>query len=103
MVRPYSVYFVEASSYKDSRSSGPMHISAELSESKFFDATSKIPHKIVLIDELLDNGKTMQEMKQFFLTKLEKTHTEHDVLTACLFSKQRARCYPEADLTGIAN
>merc|ERR1711862_260835 len=45
----------------------------------------------------------MQEMKQYFLEKLSKTHTEDDIVTACLFSKQRERCYPDADITGITN
>ena len=55
--------------------------------------------QVVLLDELLDNGKTMQEprsasgwagalvktrdrcqeMKQFFLSRLSATHTENDV------------------------
>jgi hypoxanthine phosphoribosyltransferase len=103
LIRPYSVYFVEASSYKDGRQQGGMTINAELSTSKFTDATSKRPHKIVLVDELLDNGKTMQEMKLYFLNKLNGTHTENDVLTCCLFSKSRERVYPEADITGIPN
>jgi len=102
LVRPYSVYFVEASSYKDSRKqSNTCDISAEISESKFFDATTKAPHKIVLIDELLDNGKTMQDMKQYFLERLTKTHTENDIVTVCLFEKKRERSLPSADITGI--
>merc|ERR1712187_663931 len=51
LVRPYSVYFVEASSYKDGRTQGGLQICAEVSGSKFYDPTSKAPHKIVLIDE----------------------------------------------------
>eukprot|EP00928_Gymnodinium_smaydae_P086354 TRINITY_DN7040_c0_g4_i1.p1 TRINITY_DN7040_c0_g4~~TRINITY_DN7040_c0_g4_i1.p1 ORF type:complete len:498 (+),score=125.37 TRINITY_DN7040_c0_g4_i1:108-1601(+) len=103
LVRPYSVYFVEASSYKDSRAQGGMQIAAEISPTKFIDATTKAPHKIILVDELLDNGKTMQDMKQHFLSKLAATHTEKDILTVCLFSKQRQREWPEADITGIKN
>eukprot|EP00929_Paragymnodinium_shiwhaense_P083659 TRINITY_DN4465_c0_g1_i1.p1 TRINITY_DN4465_c0_g1~~TRINITY_DN4465_c0_g1_i1.p1 ORF type:complete len:482 (-),score=141.18 TRINITY_DN4465_c0_g1_i1:504-1949(-) len=103
LVRPYSVYFVEASSYKDGKTQGNMEISATLSASKFMDATSKKPHKIVLIDELLDNGKTMQDMKMYFLKMLDKTHTEKDIVTCCLFSKKRERQWPEADITGIPN
>eukprot|EP00405_Crypthecodinium_cohnii_P013623 CAMPEP_0206449422 /NCGR_PEP_ID=MMETSP0324_2-20121206/18078_1 /ASSEMBLY_ACC=CAM_ASM_000836 /TAXON_ID=2866 /ORGANISM="Crypthecodinium cohnii, Strain Seligo" /LENGTH=471 /DNA_ID=CAMNT_0053918793 /DNA_START=148 /DNA_END=1563 /DNA_ORIENTATION=+ len=102
--RPYSVYFVEASSYLDSRvQGGDVQISAELASAKFCDATTKRPHKIVLIDELLDNGKTMMDMKQFFLRSLSATHSEDDILTVCLMSKQRSRDCPEADITGIPN
>mmetsp|Transcript_9178 Transcript_9178/g.20446 ORF Transcript_9178/g.20446 Transcript_9178/m.20446 type:complete len:471 (-) Transcript_9178:137-1549(-) len=103
LVRPYSVFFVEASSYRSEREQGGLQISAELSGQKFFDATSRKPHKIVLIDELLDNGKTMQEMKQCFLSQLAGTHTEDDILTCCLFSKQRSREWPMADITGITD
>lgn len=103
MVRPYSVYFVEASSYKDGKTQGDMTISGSLSKSKFMDATSKKPHKIVLIDELLDNGKTMQDMKTYFLDMLKDSHTENDIVTCCLFSKKRERQWPEADITGIPN
>uniref|UniRef100_A0A7S2NZA6 Phosphoribosyltransferase domain-containing protein n=1 Tax=Zooxanthella nutricula TaxID=1333877 RepID=A0A7S2NZA6_9DINO len=100
--RPYSVYFVEASSYKDGREQAAgVHISAEIPSAKFMDAVTHAPHKIVLIDELLDNGKTMHEMKQHFLSSLAKTHTENDILTVCLMSKKRPREWPEADITGI--
>lgn len=101
--RPYSVYFVEASSYKDGRVQGSMSVSADISSSKFMDMNTKAPHKIVLVDELLDNGKTMNDMKLHFLDKLKETHTENDILTVCLFSKKRARDLPEADITGIPN
>eukprot|EP00401_Gymnodinium_catenatum_P083267 CAMPEP_0117490032 /NCGR_PEP_ID=MMETSP0784-20121206/17343_1 /TAXON_ID=39447 /ORGANISM="" /LENGTH=483 /DNA_ID=CAMNT_0005284781 /DNA_START=90 /DNA_END=1541 /DNA_ORIENTATION=+ len=103
LIRPYSVYFVEASSYQNARTQGGLQISVELSEAKFFDATTRSPHKVVLIDELLDNGKTMHEMKQLILSKLADTHKENDILTCCLFSKKREKVYPEADITGIPN
>jgi len=101
LTRPYSVYFVEASSYKDARTQGGFEIASPISKEKFSDATTKEPKKIVLVDELLDNGKTMHDMKQHFLQTLADTHSEKDILTVCLFSKQRAREHPEADITGI--
>merc|ERR1719240_1326908 len=60
LVRPYSVYFVESSSYKNARSqaAGAVEI-ADFAEAKFYDPIAKEPHKVVLVDELLDNGKTM--------------------------------------------
>lgn len=100
--RPYSVYFVEASSYKEGRVQGQgVEISADLASAKFCDATTKKPHKVVIVDELLDNGKTMWDMKQHFLHSLKATHQENDILTVCLMSKQRSRDCPEADITGI--
>jgi hypoxanthine-guanine phosphoribosyltransferase len=103
LTRPYSVYFVEASSYGDAKEQkgGSVSISSDIPTSKFHDSITKRPHKIVLIDELLDNGKTMEEMKQHLLKRLSATHTDNDILTTCLFSKKRDRIYPEADVTGI--
>jgi hypoxanthine phosphoribosyltransferase len=101
MTRPYSVFFVEASSYKEGRTQGSLSVSSDISSSKFVDAATKKPHKVVIVDELLDNGKTMQDMKLHFLEKLKGSHTDADILTVCLFSKQRARTEPEADITGI--
>jgi len=104
LVRPYSVYFIEASSYKDGRTAnGGVDIAGSFQVSKFVDTSTKAPHKIVLVDELLDNGHTMQEMKRYFLTQLADTHKEKDVLTVCLLSKKRERGCPEADITGIPN
>jgi hypoxanthine phosphoribosyltransferase len=102
LTRPYSVYFVEASSYKDSRTQGEgVSIAAQVASSKFCDSTTQQPHKIVLIDELLDNGKTMHEIKQYFVSALSSTHKDNDILTCCLMSKKRERDWPEADITGI--
>uniref|UniRef100_A0A7S4Q296 Phosphoribosyltransferase domain-containing protein n=1 Tax=Alexandrium monilatum TaxID=311494 RepID=A0A7S4Q296_9DINO len=102
LIRPYSVYFIEASSYKDERQQKDgVTISGSLPVSKFCDATTQAPHKIVLLDELLDSGHTMQEMKQYFLNHLASTHTEKDILTVCLFGKKRERGGLEVDITGI--
>eukprot|EP00451_Oxyrrhis_marina_P006390 CAMPEP_0204277736 /NCGR_PEP_ID=MMETSP0468-20130131/29475_1 /ASSEMBLY_ACC=CAM_ASM_000383 /TAXON_ID=2969 /ORGANISM="Oxyrrhis marina" /LENGTH=467 /DNA_ID=CAMNT_0051254565 /DNA_START=32 /DNA_END=1435 /DNA_ORIENTATION=+ len=103
LTRPSSVYFVDASSYKNEQKQGDLTIIAKVSPDNFIDPTSRTPYKIVLVDELLDNGKTMEEMKQYLLRQLKDTHADHDVLTVCLFSKQRDRTWPEADITGIAN
>jgi len=104
LTRPYSVYFVEASSYKNAREqASSVDISSEMADAKFFDATTRAPHKVVLVDELLDNGETMHQMKLHLLAKLAATHSEKDILTVCAFSKQRERSAPEADITGIPN
>jgi hypoxanthine phosphoribosyltransferase len=103
LTRPYSVQFIEASSYKDSRTQGEFSILSDISGAKFVDGVSKEKKKIVIVDELLDNGKTMHDTKMYFLNKLRATHTENDILTVCLFSKKRAREWPDADITGIPN
>merc|ERR1719498_2177235 len=101
LTRPYSVFFVEASSYKDGRTQGECQVASHINASKFVDPPTKKPHKVILVDELLDNGKTMQDMKLHFLEKLKDTHTEDDIPTVCLMSKKRERTSPEADITGI--
>ena len=101
LLRPYSVYFMEASSYENARHQSDTVKVKEVAEAKFVDTQSHAPHKVVIVDELLDNGKTMQEIKQHFIQKLSATHTEQDILTVCLFSKKRERKWPEADITGI--
>jgi len=100
-VRPYSVYFVDSSSYGESKSQGSVKLSADINPEKFVDKSSGVPHKVVIIDELMDNGKTMNDVKQHFLSTLKDTHAENDVLTCCLFAKDRERSWPEADVTGI--
>merc|ERR1719329_897150 len=40
-------------------------------------------------------------MKQHLLKSLSATHTDNDIVTACLFSKERKRVYADADITGI--
>merc|ERR1719335_1648675 len=42
-------------------------------------------------------------MKRHILDVLKDSHTEADILTVCLFSKDRPRECPEADVTGIPN
>merc|ERR1719281_1266896 len=42
-------------------------------------------------------------MKLHILENLKGSHTENDILTVCLFSKDRKRECPEADVTGIPN
>uniref|UniRef100_A0A7S1A704 Phosphoribosyltransferase domain-containing protein n=1 Tax=Noctiluca scintillans TaxID=2966 RepID=A0A7S1A704_NOCSC len=102
LTRPYSVFFAQASSYGNERSqSKTLAISSDVESRKFCDASTKKPHKIVIIDELLDNGKTMHDVKTHFLSCLSETHTERDILTACLFEKERARDLPSSDITPI--
>jgi len=101
LTRPYSVFFVEASSYKAGRTQGGGVDINDISAEKFCDSTTHERSKVVLLDELLDNGKTMQEIKLYFMNKLAATHSENDFLTVCLFSKERPRDYPDADITGV--
>lgn len=103
--RPYSVQFVDASSYGDGRlqKDGEVKVGGGIQKSKYIDSNTGVPHKVVLVDELVDNGKTMHDIKQYYLRELSETHKDADVLTVCLFAKKRERTYPEADITGITD
>jgi len=67
--RPYSCYFVEASSYGGGQQqSDSVELLSRIVPSKFEG------RKIVLVDELLDNGHTMHAMLQHLMTTLQVGH-----------------------------
>lgn len=100
--RPYGVHFLQASSYGSGQHQGKLKISEDI-KAKNFIASDGSPMKVLLVDELVDNGKTLQELRLFFLDLLKNTHKESDVITCCLFTKKREREWPEADICGIPN
>lgn len=77
---PYSTYFVQASSYKNKQTqSETVEITSIIEPSKFDGK------RVILIDELYDNGVTMEELKK----KICETTTvkyEH-IFTCALFKK----------------
>jgi hypoxanthine phosphoribosyltransferase len=95
--RPNSIYFVEASSYSGQEQSAGVELLSRIVPSKFEG------RKIVLVDELLDNGKTMDTMVTHLMKELNVPRTQ--IITCVLMSKdrpQRPKSW-EADITGIAN
>mmetsp|Transcript_26549 Transcript_26549/g.32185 ORF Transcript_26549/g.32185 Transcript_26549/m.32185 type:complete len:277 (-) Transcript_26549:169-999(-) len=95
--RPYSVYFVEASSYKGQKQSDAVELLSMIVPSKFKG------RKIVLIDELLDNGHTMHTMVNHLMSELKVPRS--DIVTCVLFSKALPSRSPqyEPDICGIPN
>jgi hypoxanthine phosphoribosyltransferase len=95
--RPYSCYFVEASSYNGQEQSDQVELLSRIVPSKFTG------RKIVLVDELLDNGHTMHTMLNYLMRELKVPR--EDIATCCLFSKQqddRPKHF-DADITGLPN
>lgn len=91
---PHSSYFIEASSYKDGQESGELEILSVIHPSKFEGK------KVVLLDELFDNGKTLNRVKQ----KLhEKANVPlDDIFTCTLFKKNKCVSEPLPNLYGIS-
>ena len=95
--RPNSIYFVEASSYSGQKQSDGVELLSRIVPSKFEG------RKILLVDELLDNGKTMDTMVTHLMRELGISRSQ--ILTCVLMSKDRPGRPKEweADITGIAN
>jgi len=100
--RPYSVQFLKASSYQDKQEQGNLNISLDIGQESLV-STDGTPHKIIIVDELLDNGKTLEMIRHHLLEKCKDTHKESDILTCVLFTKKRERKWPEADICGVSN
>jgi hypoxanthine phosphoribosyltransferase len=83
--RPNSIYFVEASSYTGQKQSEGVELLSRIVPSKFKG------RKIVLVDELLDNGHTMHTMVEHLMKTLEIKRS--DIITCVLMSKVRALFY----------
>mmetsp|Transcript_25111 Transcript_25111/g.36895 ORF Transcript_25111/g.36895 Transcript_25111/m.36895 type:complete len:292 (+) Transcript_25111:130-1005(+) len=90
---PYSCYFLEASSYVGQKQSESVIFSSKINKSKFEG------HRIVLLDELFDNGKTLYHVAKALREELGCPPT--DIFTCCLFSKKKQPEYPKPDLVGF--
>lgn len=80
---PHSIYFIEASSYHDEQLQGEtIEILSLLVPSKFQG------RKVILLDELYDNGFTLQAVKHKLIdeTKIQAS----DIFTCTLFHKSKS-------------
>eukprot|EP01104_Vermistella_antarctica_P012681 TRINITY_DN3715_c0_g1_i1.p1 TRINITY_DN3715_c0_g1~~TRINITY_DN3715_c0_g1_i1.p1 ORF type:complete len:274 (+),score=79.68 TRINITY_DN3715_c0_g1_i1:120-824(+) len=93
---PYSTYFIEASSYLNEQTqSEEVELLSKLVPSKFKGK------KVVLLDELYDNGKTLFQVKQKLLES-GLGLKEEDVFTCTLLKKMKENPqYPLPDLVGV--
>eukprot|EP01006_Ploeotia_vitrea_P062869 TRINITY_DN84552_c0_g1_i1.p2 TRINITY_DN84552_c0_g1~~TRINITY_DN84552_c0_g1_i1.p2 ORF type:complete len:354 (+),score=42.56 TRINITY_DN84552_c0_g1_i1:59-1120(+) len=91
---PYNVYFLEASSYKDKQTqSDTVEFMSEIVPEKFTG------RKIVLLDELFDNGKTLNSVKDALLDKLQIP--EDNIYTCTLFKKNKKTSQKPPDLVAF--
>jgi hypoxanthine phosphoribosyltransferase len=94
MVTYHSLYFLETSSYKNGQTQSKDLILPLINPDKF------VGRKVVLVDELCDNGKTMELVKQSILKNTQVKNC--DILTCVAFKKEKERVYPEPDIFGAA-
>jgi hypoxanthine phosphoribosyltransferase len=91
---PHTSYFVEASSYKDAETQEEVEIMSRIIPNKFLNKT------VVLIDELYDNGATLDRVKRKILKEVHSL-TEDHFFTCTMFKKNKKTIYPNPDLYGF--
>jgi len=79
LTRPYSIYFLEAKSYEGQKQTGVRFLSTIVPEK--FEG-----RKIILVDELVDNGHTLHRMKEHLMTELKRP--AEDIVTCAVFAKE---------------
>jgi hypoxanthine phosphoribosyltransferase len=94
---PYSVYFLEASSYLDGQTQTErVEFLSQLVPSKFHG------RQVVLLDELYDNGKTMHSILQELLNNEKLQLRAENVFTCTLLMKHKEENkYPLPDFSAI--
>eukprot|EP01095_Lingulamoeba_sp_RSL-Kostka_P004593 TRINITY_DN15823_c0_g1_i1.p1 TRINITY_DN15823_c0_g1~~TRINITY_DN15823_c0_g1_i1.p1 ORF type:complete len:251 (+),score=78.67 TRINITY_DN15823_c0_g1_i1:94-846(+) len=91
---PYSIYFIEASSYHNSQTqSETVELLSVLVKEKFENK------KVILVDELYDNGTTLQCVKEKVMEEL--LIPESEIFTCTLFRKDKQVTQPLPDYVGI--
>jgi len=92
---PYSTYFIEVSSYHSQKQGDYVQIASQIVPSKFAGK------KVLLIDELYDNGATMDHVKQLLLNNKELNLANEDIYTCTLFrKKKKVNAFPPPDFVG---
>lgn len=85
LTMPYSCYFIGASSYSNGQNAGTVKISTLIEPSKF------VGREIIIIDELYDNGHTLQAVKE----ALYKQVSVPSIFTCTLFWKDSKGSGPD--------
>lgn len=93
LIIPHSLYFIEASSYKDEQNQHDLEILSRIIPEKFNNKY------VILIDELFDNGNTIENVKN---TIHEKASVPLDKFYTCtLFIKNKKVSLSPPNLYGI--
>jgi len=91
---PHSQYFIEASSYHNAQTqSEQVELLSKIVPSKF------VGKKVILIDELYDNGTTLNNIK-VKISELANVKLD-DIFTCTIFKKDKKTNQPDPDLFGI--
>lgn len=91
---PHSQYFIEASSYHNSQTqSEQVELLSKIVPSKFKGK------KVILIDELYDNGTTLHNLKEK-ISEIADVNMD-DIFTCTIFKKNKKTTQPDPDLYGI--
>jgi hypoxanthine phosphoribosyltransferase len=93
----HSVHFIQASSYHDGQLQEELvKIGGALEPKRFLNK------KVVLVDELYDNGRTMAAVKDRLLSTAELKLTEQDVRSCVAFRKRKPESlFAPPDYAGI--
>ncbi len=90
---PHSCYFIEASSYHGSQQAQELEILSVIQPEKFQGK------KVILIDELFDNGETLHRVKVAISEKAQVSL--EDIFTCTVFRKDKDTKLEPPDLCGI--
>jgi len=91
---PHSCYFIEATSYHDSQSQTGLSIFSSIVPEKFIDK------HVIIVDELFDNGETLNNIKSAIHTKANVPLEM--IFTCTAFKKNKETKYQLPDLCGIS-
>jgi hypothetical protein len=95
MTIPHSLYFIEASSYHNEQTqSEEIELLSKIIPSKFEG------RKVILLDELYDNGATLFKVKEKILAAVQILQDE-DIFTCTIFRKSKETKYPPPNLVGL--
>ena len=91
---PHSDYHIEASSYKNSQTQQEeLEILSVINPDKFRGK------KVILVDELYDNGRTLHNIKLAIAERAQVPMA--DIFTCTAFRKNKTTLYPAPDLCGL--
>ena len=91
---PHSIYCIESSSYHEEQSQGKVEILSLIKKDKFKDKDV-----VVVIDELLDNGNTMESVVEHIIT--EGNVPPEKIFQCALLRKDNNSQYKNLDFYGL--
>ena len=90
-------YFIKADSYGNEKQQSD---NVQVKDFLVIDSSLFINRQVILIDELFDNGKTLETIKNVLIK--EANVSNDSIFTCTLFKKDKIVDYPQPDLFGIS-